>query len=68
MGLTACGYKAPLYIPTPEQKQKLQEREARIEARKAKAAAEKKAKRDAVSDVNAAADHPVHHADSNAVP
>ncbi|AFK64367.1 hypothetical protein TKWG_23930 [Advenella kashmirensis WT001] len=30
MGLTACGYKAPLYLPTAEQKQKLQEREERI--------------------------------------
>ncbi len=41
VGLSACGYKAPLYIPTPEQKQKLQEREQRIEARK-KAAAQKR--------------------------
>ncbi len=44
MGLSACGYKAPLYIPTPEQQQKLEEREQRIQARKDNAAAEKKAK------------------------
>ena len=41
VGLSACGYKAPLYIPTPEQKQKMLEREQRIEARK-KAAAQKR--------------------------
>ena len=68
VGLSACGYKAPLYLPTPEQKQELQEREARIKARKAKAAAEKKAKRAAVSDTNAAPGTPADSADSNAVP
>lgn len=46
MMLSACGYKAPVYYPTQAQRQKIAEREARIEARKAaakQAAAEKKA-------------------------
>lgn len=34
VGLSACGYKAPVYYPTPEQRKALQEKEARIEARK----------------------------------
>ena len=34
VGLSACGYKAPVYYPTPEQRKELQEKQARIEARK----------------------------------
>jgi len=65
VGLTACGYKAPLYLPTAEQKQKLQEREERIKARKAKAEAEKKAKRQAA---NHAAGQPADTAGATAAP
>jgi len=41
LGLSACGYKAPLYYPTQEQLQQIEAREQRIKARKeaAKAAA-----------------------------
>ena len=66
VGLTACGYKAPLYLPTAEQKQKLQEREERIKARKAKAEAEKKAKQQAASD--AAARQPASRTSTTAAP
>ncbi len=66
VGLTACGYKAPLYLPTPEQKQKLQEREERIKARKAKAEAEKQAKRQAAKD--AATGQPAGSTSSTAAP
>lgn len=33
--LTACGQKTPVYLPSAAQKQAIQEREARIKARKA---------------------------------
>ncbi len=66
VGLTACGYKAPLYLPTAEQKQKLQEREERIKARKAKAEAEKQAKRQAAK--NAATAQPAGGTSSTAAP
>lgn len=66
VGLTACGYKAPLYLPTAEQKQKLQEREERIKARKAKAEAEKQAKRQAAK--NAATGQPTGGTSSTAAP
>ncbi len=65
VGLSACGYKAPLYIPTPEQQQKLQEREARIQARKAKAAADKKAQKAASDDPRASQNPPVPVSDSS---
>ncbi|MFV9475324.1 LPS translocon maturation chaperone LptM [Advenella sp. RU8] len=43
LGLTACGYKAPLYYPTQEQLQQIEARDQRIKARKqaAKEAAQK---------------------------
>ncbi|WP_193090054.1 lipoprotein [Advenella sp. FME57] len=65
VGLTACGYKAPLYLPTAEQKQKLQERDERIKARKAKAEAEKRAKQQAAKD---AAGQPASGTNSTATP
>lgn len=54
VGLSACGYKAPVYYPTPEQRKELQEKQARIEARKQAAQrqqeeAEKQAKEQAVT-------------------
>ena len=46
LGLSACGYKAPLYYPTQEQLQQIEAREQRIKARKeaAKAAAKEEKK------------------------
>lgn len=32
--ISACGYKAPVYYPTPAQRQELKEKEERIKARK----------------------------------
>jgi predicted small lipoprotein YifL len=54
VGLSACGYKAPVYYPTPEQRKELQEKQARIEARKQAAQhqqeeSEKQAKEQAVT-------------------
>ncbi|NEN75584.1 hypothetical protein F9B74_04475 [Pelistega sp. NLN82] len=34
IGISACGYKAPVYYPTEAQRQELAEKEARIKARK----------------------------------
>jgi len=34
LGLSACGYKAPLYYPTQEQLQQIEARDQRIKARK----------------------------------
>ncbi|NLY65764.1 MAG: lipoprotein [Alcaligenaceae bacterium] len=34
LGVSACGYKTPLYYPTPEQLQQIEAREQRIKARK----------------------------------
>lgn len=34
VGVSACGYKAPVYLPTPEQQRELDAKEARIKARK----------------------------------
>lgn len=33
VGMSACGYKAPVYLPTPEQQQELDAKAARIKAR-----------------------------------
>lgn len=61
VGLSACGYKAPVYYPSAAQRQELKEKEARIkarkEARKAQQQAEKakeagKAKQDAVKNTS----------------
>ncbi len=45
LGLSACGYKAPLYYPTQEQLQQIEAREQRIKARKEAAKEEKKQSR-----------------------
>lgn len=51
--VSACGYKAPVYIPTPEQQRELDAREARIKAR-AEAAERLKKTSQATKQVNEA--------------
>lgn len=56
--VSACGYKAPVYYPTPEQKQEIADREARIKARKEarrEAERQKKAAENAANATQAAA-------------
>ncbi len=43
VGLSACGYKAPVYYPTAAQRQELKEKEERIKARKEARKAQQKA-------------------------
>ncbi len=43
VGISACGYKGPVYYPTAAQRKELQERDERIKARKEARKAQKQA-------------------------
>ena len=47
VGVSACGFKAPLYYPTPAQRAELEAKEKRIQARKEARRAQERADREA---------------------